>query len=125
MNNYEGVFILDSVPSPDAAKKAVSRVSDTITKEGGSITKTDEWGKRRLAYLIGKSYEGYYLLLQFKLSPDKMARVRSLYQLDESLLRYMIVVHDPKASLKPRRKKTENGEEETPVANETAQANIG
>jgi len=105
MKDYEGIFILDTKLGPDVLKKATSTLSDTITKEEGTIIKTDTWGKRRLAYLIKKSYEGYYVLLRFQLNPDKITRIRSVYQLNDNLLRYLIVLYDEKTLIKPKKEK--------------------
>ena len=58
MRNYEGVFIIDPDISADASKGVVSQLQEMVTKNGGRIDGLQEWGKKRLAYMIKKRREG-------------------------------------------------------------------
>jgi len=117
MKYYEGIFILDPRMGGSQLKNAVGEVQNTITKEGGTVERTDEWGKRRTAYMVRKQHEGYYVLVHFTLSPEKMERVRGLYQLNESIFKHMILSRDPNQPPKPEAKpKAEaDREEESPA----------
>ena len=47
----------------------------------GTLTNIDEWGKRRLAYLINDMAEGYYVLMHFESQPEfpaELERVRKI-----------------------------------------------
>lgn len=90
MENYEGLFILDADLGPDASKAAVQSVSDTITRNGGTITEAQEWGKRKLAYIVKKKREGNYVLVQFSSNTDAVAKMNTQYLLNEQILKYLV-----------------------------------
>ena len=51
MNKYEVMFIV-KVSDEEAIKSAGKLVQDTIVKNGGTVEKVDEWGRRQLAYEV-------------------------------------------------------------------------
>jgi small subunit ribosomal protein S6 len=51
----------------------------------------DEWGKRRLAYLIDDQAEGYYVLVNFSANPDFPAELDRVFKITDGVLRTMIV----------------------------------
>ncbi len=104
MNQYEGLFIISSALDANTLRKAVADVSDILTREGGKIVSVEEWGRRKLAYMVQKHHEGYYILVNFDLAPDKIARVRSLYILNEQVIRFILLKRVPKQEItdKPR-----------------------
>ena len=61
INKYETVFVLNPELSEDATKALVEKFTGLIA-QNGTIEKIDEWGKRKLAYLIDDYTEGYTLL---------------------------------------------------------------
>jgi small subunit ribosomal protein S6 len=62
-----------------------------VQKDGGEILDVDVWGKRYLAYKIKGHNEGYYIVYNFKVSPDKVAEIKRQMQLKQEILRFMIV----------------------------------
>ncbi len=90
MVNYEGLFIIDSDLATDAAKAALQSVSDIITKNGGTVADLQEWGRRRLAYLVRNRREGNYVLVNFSINPESITRINSLVRLNEQILKHMI-----------------------------------
>jgi small subunit ribosomal protein S6 len=62
---YELLVVLDPVRTEEQQKESIDKISEVIAKYGGATTKVDVWGKRRLAYIINKRREGYYVCLQF------------------------------------------------------------
>ena len=63
-NSYETVFILSTKLGEDGIASLVQKFKDLIAANG-TVDGVDEWGKRRLAYLINKEAEGYYVLIDF------------------------------------------------------------
>jgi small subunit ribosomal protein S6 len=91
MRNYEITYIVH----PDLDEAAFKQLNDQIAgwiKDGkGKISKTDIWGKRKLAYPIRKQTEGQYVLLHVNLDPNQCAELERQLRLQESVLRYLIV----------------------------------
>ena len=77
---------------PDDLRKELHKeFVDMIQKDGGEILDVDVWGKRYLAYKIKGHNEGYYIVYNFKVSPDKVAEIKRQMQLKQEILRFMIV----------------------------------
>ncbi len=98
MNQYEGMFIINATMDATAIRKTVTDIQDILTREGGKIVDpgVEEWGRRKLAYLVKKHADGHYVLVNFDIAPDKIARVRSLFILNEQILRFLIVRRVPR-----------------------------
>lgn len=86
---YEGMYILNPTLSEDARKKALERITTGITHSGGEVRKIHDQGRRKLAYEIRGSREGYYYLVYFDASTSKLGELWRDYHLNEDLLRFM------------------------------------
>ena len=62
---YEALYIIDPQLTEDDTKALVEKFKAMVEAEG-TLTELDEWGKRRLAYLINDLSEGYYVLMHFE-----------------------------------------------------------
>lgn len=91
MHNYELVYILQADLDEAATAAAVETIEKIITNGNGEITKTDKWGKRKLAYLINKSREGYYVLVEFKTNPSEIVNIKRSLGYNEQVMRHIIV----------------------------------
>lgn len=85
---YEGMYIIKATLSEDARHKALDRLQNDITSRGGEIVKIHDQGRRRLAYEINGSKEGYYYLLYFNLKPSAISELWQEYRINEDLLRW-------------------------------------
>ena len=94
MRNYEGIFILNPDLAGDAAKGAVAQVQELVSKNGGRVDGLQEWGKRRLAYKIGKKHEGNYLVLNFQIDSKQAKKLEQSFRLNDQILRFLLVNKD-------------------------------
>jgi small subunit ribosomal protein S6 len=69
----------------------VEKFKGWITNAGGTITQTNIWGRRRLAYPINKLTEGQYVLLLAQLPAQILAGLEREFRLSEEVLRFLIV----------------------------------
>jgi small subunit ribosomal protein S6 len=90
MREYELVFIVRSDLDDNAFKEVVEKVKGWITESGGVITKTDFWGKRKLAYTIRKQADGQYVLLKLQIDPAFSATLERNLRFLEPVLRFLI-----------------------------------
>ena len=91
VREYEIVYVIRPDLSDDDRSSKVDRIHSLITDNGGELGKTDEWGKRILAYEIKHNKEGYYGLAEFRLPPSAVVTVEERLNIDEEILRYQIV----------------------------------
>ena len=91
MNKNEAMYIVTPEMEDEAIKGVIEKFSGIITANGGEIEKTDEWGRKKLAYPIDYKTEGYYVLVNFAAAPELPRELERNFRNDESILRYMVV----------------------------------
>ncbi|MFB6319585.1 MULTISPECIES: 30S ribosomal protein S6 [unclassified Saccharicrinis] len=89
LNSYETVFILTPVLSENQMKEAVEKFNKLLTDNGAEIVHQENWGLRKLAYPIQKKSTGFYQLLEFKSTPDLIAKLELEYRRDERVIRFL------------------------------------
>jgi len=91
MNYYEKVMILDPNIDDNAVNETIERVKNVIVSKGGEIFKTDNWGRRKLAYELNKHQKGNYVLLFFKSPPDTILELEKLSKVVDPIIKFMVV----------------------------------
>lgn len=94
MKNYEAMFIISTALGKEALDNLIAAINDVITKNGGKIENSQNWGRRNLAFRLKKKTEGVYYLVNFKILPDKVARIDEQYRLNESIVRHTIFLKE-------------------------------
>ncbi len=90
MPSYELTYILR--PLDDTALAAINeRIANMIGTSGGEIVARNDWGKRHLAFPIRKLNEGFYVSLQLNLPPQAVRPIERALQLNDDVLRYLVV----------------------------------
>ena len=74
------------------------QVDDIVERMGGTIDKTDTWGRRKLAYEIGHQKEGFYVLEVISGCGELMKEIDRRLKVTEGLLRHLIVRVDESTS---------------------------
>ena len=90
-NYYESLFIVDVADGEEAAKATVEKFVGIINDNAETVVEVAEWGKRRLAYPINDKPEGYYVVVTFKAAPEFPAELERLFNIDESILRSVLI----------------------------------
>jgi small subunit ribosomal protein S6 len=96
MNKYEITIVLKSNLEESVHKDEIEKVHALIARFGGTIDKVDDWGKRRLAYNIKKSSEGFFSFITVSSEPTAPAEIESRLRIMESVLRFLIIRVDAK-----------------------------
>ena len=91
VRDYELVYIVAPDIGDEEVTATIEKVSQLITTRGGSIAKTDQWGRRRMAYPIKERKEGIYFLTHFKYDPKRSAELEADLRITESILRHLLV----------------------------------
>ena len=100
---YELIYIIDTALDEEARKALITRVSETISQNGGEIEVVEEWGKRRLAYEINDKPDGHYVLLRYTANPEVPKEIERILEISDDILRYLTTRIEVKTSrVKPR-----------------------
>ena len=88
---YELVYIV----SPDASDEAVAelhtQVEEIVTRFKGTLDKTENWGKRKLAYEIGHAREGTYVIETITGSGELMKEIDRRFRVTDTIIRHLTV----------------------------------
>ena len=91
MNEYELMTILHPRLGADDVTATVESIQARITASGGTILSTDVWGRRRLAYPIGGSVDGTYVLTTLQMPAPAAAPLESWLVVTESVIRHLLI----------------------------------
>lgn len=93
MINYEVMFIIDPTLEEEKKNQVIEKVQAVIA-EGGEVAKTDVWGMKKLAYPIEKKNEGFYVVIEFKASPELPKELDRRLRISDDVMRHMIINKD-------------------------------
>ena len=96
---YETVLIFDSSLDETQLQEKVDRLQRILSGEGRSAVQVVQWGKRKLAYPIGKREQGIYVILRFESDTASLNEFERVARLDEQILRHLTVVNPPEAAV--------------------------
>jgi small subunit ribosomal protein S6 len=108
MRRYELIFIAQPDLSEEEVKTLTERYLQIIAGQKGTLVKTEDWGKRRLAYDIKKQSKGTYILVDFYGPGSMIKEIERNLKIDDNILKFLTVkTRDPfdPASLEEERKK--------------------
>ena len=126
---YEVMYIVDPETPGEKITKLNEAVGKLIEKEGGTVVRLDDVGKRNLAYPINKKYEGHYVLFEIDGSGQEIAELERRMRVNDLIMRYMTVRvdEDRKKADKMRAKREKRTAQRTKFRNseEAAEKNEG
>lgn len=88
---YETVFIARQDLSSAQVEDLTKLFTGILTKEGGKVAKTENWGLRQLAYRINKNRKGHYVLIESDTAPAAVLEMERNMRIHEDVLRYMTI----------------------------------
>lgn len=92
MSKYEIVFILDARLSDGEKTELSKQVADLVTKFGGKVLDSAVWFERqKMAFSIGKAWEGTYYLMHAQIPAAEVALFRKELLINERVLRFLII----------------------------------
>ena len=88
---YELVYVINPNAGDEAAGGLHAQVEEIVKSRGGRIDKTDDWGRRRLAYEIDRHREGTYVLQVLSGPGAMVGELDRRLKVADNVLRYLIV----------------------------------
>lgn len=88
-------------------EKASSRIEKILADNKAKITKTDNWGKRKLAYPIKKQDFAVYVFYTVEMPGENVIKVEQTFNITDEIIRFMITKLDLKAIAKAEAAKAE------------------
>ncbi|MCC6546354.1 30S ribosomal protein S6 [Candidatus Sumerlaeota bacterium] len=91
---YELMLILDPVRTDEQQEETLLKIEEVVTKYGGTTDRHEAWGKRRLAYPIGKRRDGFYALVYFDTdsTTEVLHEVERYCRYNEDIVRFIVTL---------------------------------
>jgi len=88
---YETIFILRPNVTKESSEGSSGRLTDVIAREGGTVTRIENWGRRRLAYPVARQKRGVYVYFKYVGAGGLVGEIeRNLRMLDD-VVKYQTV----------------------------------
>ena len=93
MRHYEIVFLVH----PDQSEQVpamVEKYQGIVTGSGGSVHRSEDWGRRQLAHPINKVHKAHYVLLNVECDQSALDEIKGAFRFNDAVLRNMIISRD-------------------------------
>ena len=90
MRHYEVVFMVH----PDQSEQVpgmIERYSAVITKDGGTVHRLEDWGRRQLAYPIQDLHKAHYVLMNVEATAESIEELETAFRFNDAVLRNMVM----------------------------------
>ena len=90
IRKYELITIAKISLGEEGAQNLSNTIKDELTSQKAKIINSDFWGKRKFAYEIKHDSEGFYEVIEFELSSEKVDALKGKLNFMEDLVRYLV-----------------------------------
>jgi small subunit ribosomal protein S6 len=94
MRRYESVIILDPDLPDDDIQAFTNRYTELIRSYGGDVIKVDDWGLKRLAYLVKKREKGRYVFFDYAGVPELIHEMERQFKISEEVIKFLSIKLD-------------------------------
>ena len=101
MQFYESIFIVRPTLSDEDTAKIIEKMKGVIEKSGAALLKSENWGKKKLAYEVNRERKGTFVYLHFKAEGGVVGELERSYRLEDSVIKFLTVRLDQEATQKP------------------------
>ena len=124
MRHYEVVFMVH----PDQSEQVpgmMERYSTVITKDGGTVHRIEDWGRRQLAYHINKIHKAHYVLMNVEASNQAMEELTTTFKFNDAVIRNLVIRKDEPVTDESLIMKAEREDKERKARYQDRQTNEG
>jgi small subunit ribosomal protein S6 len=107
LNNQYEIAVLYHPDLEIDLEKATSKIEKILADNKATITKTDNWGKRKLAYPIAKQDFAVYVFYTIEMPGENVRKVEQTFNITDEVIRFLITKPDLKAIAKAETMKAE------------------
>ena len=103
LNEYETIYVARPDLTDDVMTKLNERFQGVVTDNSGTLLVAEDWGKRKLAYIIAKHQRGHYIYLNYVGPAAIVAEVERNLGNEDQLLRFLTVKLEDDVEVEARR----------------------
>lgn len=91
---YEAIFIIKNYENKEALEDVIERINNIVASEGGTICLKNRIGIKRLAYEVKGHKQGYYYLINFKITQGDVGKISMNINTLEDVIKHITVKVD-------------------------------
>ena len=91
MRRYEVIFIVRPDTSEEDVDKLIAQMEGVVSGAGGKMEKVEKLGRRRLAYVVKRSREGFYVLFTLEGSGDTVKEFERRLRVTDLVIKFLAV----------------------------------
>ena len=121
MRHYEIVFLVH----PDQSEQVpgmVERYAASVTAGNGKVHRSEDWGRRQLAYPINKIHKAHYILMNVECGQEVLDELNSTFRYNDAIIRSMVIRRNEAVTAESPIMKQENAEKADKEARERRNA---
>ena len=121
MRHYEIVFLVH----PDQSEQVpamIERYSEMVTNGGGTVHRVEDWGRRRLAYMISEVHKAHYVMVNIECSLEVLSDIERNFKFNDSILRHLVIRRKSAITEESAMAKAKAAEDEAEAAKEARAA---
>jgi small subunit ribosomal protein S6 len=96
---YETIYVLRSDVDADTAEKVQGRVAEVVARENGKLVKVEGWGRRKLAYPVGKAKKGVYVYVKYVGRGGLVQELERNLRLADAVIKWQTVLTNEEVQL--------------------------
>jgi small subunit ribosomal protein S6 len=101
MELYESLFIIRPSISDEETNALIEKMKTVAERTGAQFIKSENWGRKKLAYEVRRERKGTYVYFYFKAPNHTVGELEHAYRLEDNIIKFL-TVHLEK-ELVPRR----------------------
>lgn len=93
MKHYEIVFLVH----PDQSEQVpsmIERYTSIVKKDGGSVQRLEDWGRRVLAYPINKLVKAHYVMMNVECGAEPLEEITTAFKFNDAVIRHLVIRRD-------------------------------
>jgi small subunit ribosomal protein S6 len=98
MKRYETIFIVQADLPDEDINSTIDRYQNILTNLKGTLINVERWGKKKMAYAIGKKNRGFYTLLDYASQSNVVSELERNFKIDDKVLKYMTILKSEKVN---------------------------
>lgn len=124
MRKYETVFIANPDLQDQTRTDLFEKVRNIIAKEGGILTKLDEWGNKKLAYEIKKKLRGHYVCITYGGTGKLIKELERNFRLSDDVLKFMTILLSDNVTAEQLEKEIQDALDQSKQANKADKESV-
>lgn len=108
MQLYETGFLLAPNMTEEEAEGVVQSLAEVVPQKNGKMIRIEKWGKRRMAYAIGKAHEAYYVFFHYESGAEAPAELARRFRQMDTVIRHLTLAKETQMNVRKKKKVKKN-----------------